>query len=309
MRGPSLRRRRDLFLEEAAYTKISNDPALTALVESITRDENSFRYKVGDRQLTRAALTDLVAHSSDPGLRRQAWEARAQITAINGERIRDAMKLRNKLALENADELFSVFMSRRKGFETEELFEWFDEIRSQTETEYQALIKRMGRELRVDTVEPWDLEFYFSAFTNDFEQQRFVPEQGWTVTKKLAASLGYNLERLPVEMQVADLSFPGAAYPIVYGKEVKILANRYSGIFFFDRLLHATGHALHYSMMNEPSFLLRNNYAEPFDEGLAQVIALRLYHPEVGTELFGLTREQAELVAEISRWKTCSPWH
>jgi len=304
LEGPSLRRRRDLFLEEAAYTKISNDPALTALVESITRDENSFRYKVGDRQLTRAALTDLVAHSSDPGLRRQAWEARAQITAINGERIRDAMKLRNKLALENADELFSVFMSRRKGFETEELFEWFDEIRSQTETEYQALIKRMGRELRVDTVEPWDLEFYFSAFTNDFEQQRFVPEQGWTVTKKLAASLGYNLERLPVEMQVADLSFPGAAYPIVYGKEVKILANRYSGIFFFDRLLHATGHALHYSMMNEPSFLLRNNYAEPFDEGLAQVIALRLYHPEVGTELFGLTREQAELVAEISRWKT-----
>ena len=54
LEGPSLRRRRDLFLEEAAYTKISNDPALTALVESITRDENSFRYKVGDRQLTRS---------------------------------------------------------------------------------------------------------------------------------------------------------------------------------------------------------------------------------------------------------------
>jgi len=59
-------------------------------------------------------------------------------------------------------------------------------------------------------------------------------------TKKLAASLGYELERLPVDMQVADLSFAGAAYPILYGKEVKILANRYSGIFFFDLRVQTT---------------------------------------------------------------------
>src|SRR5512141_1476156 len=32
-----LNRRRDLFLEEAAYTEISNDPKLTAIVEQITR--------------------------------------------------------------------------------------------------------------------------------------------------------------------------------------------------------------------------------------------------------------------------------
>jgi Zn-dependent M32 family carboxypeptidase len=301
---PMLTRRRDLFVEEAAYTKISNDPTLTALVENITRAENSFRYKVGDRRLTRAELTDIVAHSPDSRLRQQAWEARAQITAINGERIREAMRRRNELALQYADELFSVFMSRRKGFDTQALFEWFDQIRTQTEPAYQALLKRMRQELRVDTMEPWDLESYFSVLTNDFERQKFVPEQGWTITKKLADNLGYDLERLPVQMQVADLSFAGAAYPILYGKEVKILANRYSGIFFFDRLLHATGHALHYSMMNEPSFLLRNNYAEPFDEGLAQVMALRLYRPEVETELFGLTREQAQVVAETSRWKT-----
>jgi hypothetical protein len=301
---PTLRRRRDLFLEEAAYTKISNDPELTALVESITRSENAFRYKLGDQRLTRAELTDIIAHSPDPGLRRQAWEARAQITEINGERIRRAIKRRNELALRHADGLFSEFILRKKGIETEKLFEWFDQIRAQTEPEYQELLRRMRRQLRIEVVEPWDLEFYFSARTNDFERQKFLPEQGWTKTKTLVGSLGYDLDRLPVDMQVANLSFAGAAYPIVYNKEVKILANRYSGIFFFDRLLHATGHALHYSMIKEPSFLLCNNYAEPFDEGLAQIVALRLYHPEVVTELFGLTREQAQLVAETSRWKT-----
>ncbi len=54
-------------------------------------------------------------------------------------------------------------------------------------------------------------------------------------------------------------------------------------------------------MMNKPSFLLRANYAEPFDEGLAQIMALMLYRPEIGTELFGLTPEQARLVAETHR--------
>jgi hypothetical protein len=107
-----------------------------------------------------------------------------------------------------------------------------------------------------------------------------------------------------MDMHVADLSFAGAAYPVLYGKEVKILANRYSGTYFYDRLLHATGHALHYQMMDEPSFLLRNNYAEPMDEGLAQVITLMLYRPEMNTRLFALTQEQARVVESTHRMKT-----
>jgi len=42
-RNRFLRRRRDLFLEEATYTKISNDPKLTGIVEEIVQRENSMR--------------------------------------------------------------------------------------------------------------------------------------------------------------------------------------------------------------------------------------------------------------------------
>ena len=73
---------------------------------------------------------------------------------------------------------------------------------------------------------------------------------------------------------------------------MKILANRCSGICFYDRLFHATGHALHYQVMDEPSFLLRSNYAEPIDEAMAQVVQQMLYRPEVNTKLFGLTRSK-----------------
>jgi len=56
-------------------------------------------------------------------------------------------------------------------------------------------------------------------------------------------------------------------------------------------------------MIAEPSFLLRNNYAEAMDEGMAQVIALMLYRPEVNTKLFALTSEQASIVGETYRLK------
>jgi hypothetical protein len=299
---PLLRTRRELFLNEAVYTRITNDPALTSLVEQITQQENAMRYKIGDRQLTRAELTDLVAHNRDRSLREQAWRATSQITAANGQRIRNAIKLRNELALKNSSKPFSIFMLNRKGMEVTKLFGWFAEIKEQTEPEYQGLLARMRHDLGIVTIEPWDLEFYFSSFTNEFESQKFPTEDGWNKVKTITARLGYNLD--PMDMHVADLSFAGAAYPVLYGKEVKILANRYSGTYFYDRLLHATGHALHYQMMDEPSFLLRNNYAEPMDEGLAQVITLMLYRPEMNTRLFALTQEQASVVESTHRMKT-----
>ena len=299
---PLLKARRKLFLNEAVYTRITNDPALTGVVEQITQEENTIRYKVGDRQLTRAELTDLVAHNPDRKLREQAWRASSQIATANSERIRNAIKLRNQLARKYSSELFSTFMLQRKGMEVQTLFEWFEDIKEETEPEYQRLLERMRRELGIAKIEPWDLDFYLSHFINDFESQKFSTEDGWTKAKELTADLGYNLD--PVEMHVADLSFGGAAYPVLYGREVKILANRYSGTYFYDRLLHATGHALHYQMMAEPSFLLRNNYAEPMDEGMAQVIALMLYRPEVNTKLFALTPQQASVIGETYRLKT-----
>jgi hypothetical protein len=298
---PLLEKRRKLFLNEAVYTRITNDPSLTAVVEKITQQESSFRYKVGDRMFTRAEITDLIAHNPDRKLREQAWRATSEITTANGPRIRQAIKLRNDLASKNSDEIFSIFMLHRKGLEVQQVFEWFDQIKEETEPAYQQLLARMRHDLGVEKIEPWDLEFYFSNFTHNFEAEKFPVDQGWTKTRELAAGLGYNVD--PVEMHVADLGFGGAAYPILYGKEVKILANKYSGLYFYDRLLHATGHALHYQLMNEPSFLLRANYAEPMDEGMAELLTLQLYRPEVNTKLFGLTPEQAEVVASTYRMK------
>ncbi len=57
-------------------------------------------------------------------------------------------------------------------------------------------------------------------------------------------------------------------------------------------------------MMDEPSFLLRANYAEPFDEGLAEFMTLMLYRPEVSVSLFGLSTHQAAILAKRYRLKS-----
>jgi hypothetical protein len=303
-RGSLLNRRRDLFLHEAVFTIITTDAKLNALEESITREEGNFRYKAADKQNTRAELSNLVASSPDRRIREQAWRARAQIAPLNGERIRQAIKLRNELALRHSDTIFSLFMLRRKGAEAQLLFTWFDRLRQETDSEYRRLLGQMRRDLRLEKIEPWDLEYYFSTLTNDFEKGQFVPGQGWQKTTQMAANLGYGLDKLHVEMRVADLGFDGATYPMLYGKEIKILANRLSGIRFYDRLLHSAGHALHYSMMDEPSFLLSANGAESFDEGLAEFFTLILYRPEVSVSVFGLRAEQSQILARRYRLKS-----
>jgi len=297
-------RRRRLFLDEAVFTKITTDAKLVALEEAITREEGNFRYKVGEKQLSRAELSNQVASNPDRQIREQAWKARAQIAPVNSERIRGTINLRNELALRYSDTIFSIFLLRRKGAESQQVFTWFDHLRQETDSDYRKLLNQIRRELRLEKIEPWDLEYYFSSLTNDFEKSHFVPAQGWLKTKQLAENLGYNLDRLPVDMRVADLGFDGAAYPIQYGKEIKILANRLTGIRFYDRLLHSTGHALHYSMMDAPSFLLRANCPEPLDEGLAEFFNTLLYRPEISASLFGLSPEQAATLAKRYRLKS-----
>ena len=88
----------------------------------------------------------------------QAWWATSQITAANGKRIQDAIKLRNQLAGKYSSELFSSFVLQRKGLEVQQLFEWFEQIWEQTEPAYQGLLLRMRRGGRCDRAEARQLD-------------------------------------------------------------------------------------------------------------------------------------------------------
>ncbi len=301
---PVLRRRRQLFLDEAAADEIANDAQLSALVQAIRDQESATRYAVGGRRLTRGELNNIIGHDPERGRRQQAWEARAQATEKVGEQVRQAMKLRNLLSVRFDQRPFPEAALARKGLKRAEVTRWFEEIRAGSDPEYHRLLQRMRRELRVAQVEPWDLEYYFSTLARATEDKLFVPEEAWPKVKRLALSLGYDFDRLPVQVKIADITFGGSTYPILYGREVRILVNKYAGLRFTDTLLHEAGHALHYCFDDQGSFLLRNNYSEPFDEGLGQVMALMLYRPEVATRYFGLTADQARSVRERYRLKS-----
>ncbi len=330
-RDPVIRRRQELFLDEAAVTQISSDPALAKLVEEITRDEGEMRYEIaglkpdaqpgaalptsGNKPMTRSELNNLLGHEPDRELRRQAWLAQQQLTAKTGERICSAMKMRRRLAAQYSNRSFSFvdLMLGHKGIRSRrQLLAWFEEIQRQTEPEYQKLLARIRTELKIETVEPWDLDYYFSTLTSGFEEEKFVPEQAWEQVKRVATTLGYNFDRLPVDTTISEITFGGGTYPILYGKEVKILVNKYKGLRFVDTLFHESGHGLHYSYdfepqssgSSQPSFILEANFAEPFDEGLGQVMALMIYRPQFAGAVFGLTPAEVTAVNESYRLKS-----
>jgi hypothetical protein len=248
-------RRRQLFLNEAIYTSITTDEALAKLVEEITNDEAAIRYKVGDKELKRSEVNNILGHEPDRKLREQAWWAEEQLTAKTGERIRQAMKMRIALAQKYAHQPLPDVILAHKGIQSrKQVMVWFEEIRKATEPEYQQLLARMKRELKVETLEPWDLDYYFSTLTGGFEEKKFVPADTWDKVKQVSLALGFDYSRLPVDATITEITFGGGTYPILYGREVKILVNKYQGIRFVDTLFHESGHALHYSFNCEPRF-------------------------------------------------------
>jgi oligoendopeptidase F len=66
-------------------------------------------------------------------------------------------------------------------------------------------------------------------------------------------------------------------------------------------VLHEAGHALHFALVNEPTFLLKDNYPPPMDEGLGQTMCLMLYRPQFATGVYGLSEKQAQALAERHR--------
>jgi oligoendopeptidase F len=312
-RDPILRRRQQLFLEEALVTQISSDPVLAKLVEEITHDEAAMSYDVGGKPMTRSELNNLLGHEPDRELRRKAWLAQQQLTAKTGERIRSAMEMRRNLAAKYSDRSFVNLMLARKGIRIEpQLLAWFEDIQRATESEYQKLLARIRTELKLATVEPWDLDYYFSTLTGSFEEKKFVPERAWEQAKHVAATLGYDFDKLPVDTTITEITFGGGTYPIFYRKEVKILVNKYQGLRFVDTLFHESGHALHYSFdfepqtsgSSNPSFILQANMAEPFDEGLGQVMSLMIYRPQFAGTIFALTPAEITSLNESYRLKS-----
>jgi oligoendopeptidase F len=305
---PLLQRRRKLFLEEAIHTKIFTTPELAKLVEEIERDEADFRYEVDGKKLRRSEVNNLIATSPDREVRRRAWESTARLSARTSERIKQAMKMRLELGSRYAGQYYPDFQLERKGVvDRRRLMAMFERIRVETQPEYDRLLARIRSELKIDKVEPWDISYFFTYWTRQgggkSEETLFPRKKMWERSRRLTAALGLDLTKLPVEFRIAEITFGGGTYPILYRREVRILVNKYGGVRFIDTLLHEIGHALHYSYNADPTFILAGSYSEPFDEGLGQVMALMLYRPELATRYFGLTEAEALRLRERYRLK------
>ena len=273
-----LLRRRQLFLEAAADSQISTNADLAALVESIRKADSATRYHVGGKLLDRPELDNVLGHSADRSTRKEAWFAEADLTRVTGDRIRQLMKLRNQLGPRYGNAQFTDLMLERRATNRRDLANWFAQIRTATEQGYQALLARMQRELRVEKVEPWDLQYYFSTLTPSLES-KFGFDGAWERTTKVSARLGFDFGRLPVHVKITDITFGGYTMPIWYGKEIRMLVSKHTGLLFADTILHESGHALHFSFVQEPTFILKDNYPPPMDEGLGQTMSLMLFRP------------------------------
>ena len=171
--------RRKIFLSEAARAQVAGDHGLAKLVDEISRRETAFRFRVGERTLTRAELATELQKNPDRDRRRAAWVSRAQLAPLIGDAVRRAIRLRNDISLRYAGLSYADSALARADLGRQQLTEWFEEILSATEAPYKGLIGRMQKEMGTATIEPWDFDFFFASLVKGPEIEAFQPAEAW----------------------------------------------------------------------------------------------------------------------------------
>jgi hypothetical protein len=296
---------RRLQLHATFFLPAKADPAVslaladlqTAIQDSVQR----FRYQVAGQALTRTQLSAVLDSSPDRTLRRAAFEAIPQVSARIGSGVRQAMAMNDRIGRQQGFPSGAAAKLSQSSLTPTQVLRDLDAFDQATRPTYDALLERMRRDLGVEHLEPWDLDYWFRV------QERAVADaypldQGAERTLALARGLGFKVDSLPITVTIYDVPTGGVAFDVRPPYEARLLSNPFSGSRFYATLFHEYGHTLHMTGIRPDlplAFLSLDE--QPATEGVAEVLGLFAYDRRFLARTAGVNPEQAAALERLGK--------
>jgi len=253
------------------------DPRLAvALVDqqaAIQDTVTAFRYDVRGMKLTRTAVTETVDTSADRSLREAAFRAIPQLAPRTRASIVRAMGLIDRIGraegFANGAASGLVFASLEPGQVTRDL----DAFEQATRPLYTSVLDRAKRDLQVDRLEPWDIDYWLHLQEDSAGAGAWPKAEGLPRLRELMRGLGFAYDSLSIDVKVWDVPTGGITFPVRPPFEARLLTNPFNGSNFYETLFHEYGHAVNAVEMRPdlpPSFLRGDD--TPLSEGLAETL-------------------------------------
>ena len=251
--------KRQLHILRLSLTANQMDEAdrreLVDLATGVEGDFTAFRANVDGKRLSDNEIEDLLKESNDEATRRSAWFGSKQVGAVVGPRIRELVRLRNKVARDRGFPDYYRMALDLQELSEEWLFQMLDGMEEATRPAFQSYKAGLDEQLsdRFGTKElsPWHYaDPFFQNLPPDgrVSIDHLLPETpAPELARRTFDAWGIDLERV---MEASDM-YPRErksqhAFCLDVdrsGRDVRILANVVPGERWVEVMLHESGHA------------------------------------------------------------------
>jgi peptidyl-dipeptidase A len=296
---------RRVFLHHRAYLQARADPALvlalsdlaTAIQDSIDR----FRFTLEGKQLTETESDEIVDTTHDRARRRAAFVTGPQRTRVIGAMVRRAMQMYDSVGRQEGFETGADAGLALSSLTRAEVLKDLDAFELATRPAYLAMLERVRRDLNIDRVEPWDIDFWLN------EQEKAVADaypksEGVSRLRTLFTDMGFRVDSLPIDVRVWDVPVGGITFPTRPPFEARLLTNPFTGSNFYETLFHEYGHALNTVLLRpDLSPILMNLDETPLSEGTAETLGHFAYDHDWLIRAAGISAQKANALERVGK--------
>jgi hypothetical protein len=268
---------RRLFLHHRDFLTARADPrlpiALVDLQTAIQDTVTQFRFDVRGMKLTLTALTGLIDSSADRSLREEAFRARPQVAAHTQAAIVRALSLIDSIGRQQGFANGAASGLANSSLEPRQVLQDLNTFEQATRPAYLAILAQVKADLRIDRVEPWDIDYWLRQQERLAGSNAWPKEKGLERLRELMRGIGFAFDSLPIDIKIWEVPTGGITFPVRPPFEARLLSNPFDGSQFYNVLFHEYGHAVNATLMRPdlPIVFLRGDET-PLGEGLAETM-------------------------------------
>ncbi|HEX2911801.1 MAG TPA: M3 family metallopeptidase [Chloroflexia bacterium] len=291
--NPLLCRRLELFEKSFLEAEVSKNPAIYELRNLINDRLIGYKPRVGNSELTRSDITEILRSHPDRTVRQRIYEqALSPLSRELESQVSALMQHRNTEARRLGFKTYADLHLHLLGTNRTTLFELFDRLEALTTAPYREFLAVAAREHGLERVEPWDLQWLADRRAS-LPDGPFQPDNMLAMVHALVALFGLKPQELPIQVVKQDIPFGGLCFTIRVPDDIRILTNPKAGYLFYRTMVHEFGHGLHSAFIRQPSYTLKREWG-PFNEGMAETLAFFTHYPDWLLKTTGLSKAEVE---------------
>lgn len=260
-----------LFLRE----RIEALPDIFLARNKINEEHIGFKPVVLGKTMERTDVAEMLRKDPESSRRRAAWESSAELSRKIEREVIELLRKRNEHAKELGYKTYVDYALTLDLIDKAELLRLYQELDELTRLSFHSVLDEIKQKLRIDPVEPWDINYAIDQFVNPpdehFPRGEIIPK-----VRELVRSFGIISEELPILIKQADIPFGGLCFAIRIPTDVRIVYNPRDGYRFHSILFHEYGHAIHACFVRQPHFVLKGDIG-CFNEGMATILQHFVY--------------------------------